>query len=279
MSVRIRKMPLEKDGFALIPGILSHVECDEVDRLLEGAATPGAGSRRLLQEAWCAGLAKELMSHPCVRAALPSRARAVQCTFFEKSAAMNWLVPIHQDLSIPVASRIDHPALSGWSEKEGDMFVHAPDQVLAQLLAVRVHVDDCSQEDGPLRVVPGSHEWGRVEPAQAALSGRRSGVAVPARRGDALLMRPLILHASSKSAGSGRRRVLHFVFGPEELPYGLAWRSAGRSLSLPEPGAGTARARSMVDPMGAMTSTAVALPSALRAWLLTRWGKRLEVHQ
>jgi ectoine hydroxylase-related dioxygenase (phytanoyl-CoA dioxygenase family) len=163
------------------------------------------------------------MAHPGVREALPARARVVQCTFFEKSAAKNWLVPIHQDLSIPVAGRVDHPALSGWSEKEGSLFVHAPDDVLKQLLAVRVHVDHCSLEDGPLWVVPGSHELGRVGPAHAAEARRTAGVVVPAKRGDALLMRPLVLHASSKSSGSSLRRVLHFLFGPEVLPYGLVW--------------------------------------------------------
>jgi ectoine hydroxylase-related dioxygenase (phytanoyl-CoA dioxygenase family) len=168
-------------------------------------------------------LARKVMGHPDVREVLPERARAVQCTFFEKSAATNWLVPIHQDLSIPVSGRVDHPALSGWSEKEGAVFVQAPDSVLEQMLAVRVHVDDCSLEDGPLRVVPGSHEFGRLEPAQAAQAGRTAGVAIPANRGDALLMRPLVLHASSKSSGSSLRRVLHFVFGPESLPYGLSW--------------------------------------------------------
>jgi ectoine hydroxylase-related dioxygenase (phytanoyl-CoA dioxygenase family) len=163
------------------------------------------------------------MAHPDVRDALPARARAVQCTFFEKSAARNWLVPIHQDLGIPVSGRVDHSALTGWSEKEGATFVQAPDDVLEQMLAVRVHVDHCSPEDGPLRIVPGSHKRGRIEPAQAAIAGRTAGVVVPAKRGDALLMRPLVLHASSKSSGSSLRRVLHFVIGPEVLPYGLAW--------------------------------------------------------
>ena len=82
-------------------------------------------------------------------------------------------------------------------------------------LAVRVHVEHCSPEGGPLRVVPGSHEFGRVEPAQAALVGRRAGVAISAERGDALVMRLLLLHASSKSSGCSLRRVLHFDFGPE----------------------------------------------------------------
>jgi len=216
-------MQLARDGFALVRSLLSEAECDEVARSLGAADGRGAGSRRLLHEPWCADLARKVMAHAAVRGALPPDSRVVQCTFFEKSAARNWLVPIHQDLSIPVACRIDHPALSGWSEKEGTVFVQAPDSVLAQLLAVRVHVDPCSPEDGPLRLVPGSHQSGRVAPAPAALARRAAGVAVPANRGDALLMRPLVLHASSKSSGSSLRRVLHFVFGPEALPYGLAW--------------------------------------------------------
>ena len=168
-------------------------------------------------------MTRKVMAHPDVREALPAHSRAVQCTFFEKSAARNWLVPIQQDLSMPVSRRGDHPALSGWSEKEGALFVQAPDDVLEQLPALRGHVDHCSPENGPHRVVPGSHEFGRVEPARAAVVGRTAGVEVPAKRGDALLMRPLVLHASSKSSGSSLRRDPHFVFGPEALPYGLAW--------------------------------------------------------
>lgn len=71
--------------------------------------------------------------------------------------------------------------------------------------------------------MPASHRLGQVDPERAAQLGRTQGVTVPARRGDALLMRPLVLHASSKASGTSRRRVLHFLFGPGSLPYGLAW--------------------------------------------------------
>jgi hypothetical protein len=216
-------MQLATEGFALVPGLLSQAECDVIAQRLDASEARGVGSRRILQLPWCTGLATRVMGHEVVRAALPSHARPVQCTFFEKSTAKNWLVPIHQDLSIPVARRVDDPAFTGWSEKNGSVYVHAPDSVIEQLLAVRVHVDACSSADGPLRVVPGSHQSGRVGPARAAQLGRANGIEVPARRGDALLMRPLLLHASSKSSGSSQRRVLHFLFGPEELPSGLAW--------------------------------------------------------
>jgi hypothetical protein len=49
---------------------------------------------------------------------------------------------------------------------------------------------------------------------------------VPASATDALLMKPLILHASSKATSGARRRVLHFVYGPKVLPFGLRWQHA-----------------------------------------------------
>ena len=217
-----REFDLGADGVAFVRGALPPEACDRIARHVD-AGPPGAGTRCLLAAPWCADLAAQLMRHPRVREALPAKAVAVQCTLFEKSAARNWLVPIHQDLSIPVAHRVDHPALTGWSLKEGGLFVQPPDDVLAQLLAVRVHVDACGEDAGPLKVVPGSHRHGRVPPDVAALAGRRSAVAVPARRGDALLMRPLVLHASSRSSGTSRRRVLHILFGPRGLPLGLPW--------------------------------------------------------
>jgi hypothetical protein len=130
-------MQLAADCFTLVRSLLSEAECDEVSRSLGAADTRGAGSRRLLHQAWCADLACKVMAHPDVRNALPAHARATQCTFFEKSAAKNWLIPIHQDLSIPVSGRVDHPALSGWSEKEGAIFVQATDHVHEQMLTVR----------------------------------------------------------------------------------------------------------------------------------------------
>jgi ectoine hydroxylase-related dioxygenase (phytanoyl-CoA dioxygenase family) len=151
---------------------------------------------------------------------------AVQCTYFEKSSARNWLVPLHQDLSIPVAERVDECGWSGWSEKEGVVFVQAPVEVLEQLVAVRLHLDRCGSSDGPLRVVPGSHSHGVLAPAATVAVRDAVGECLcEAEVGTALVMRPLLLHASSKSLGTGRRRVLHFLYGSRSLPHGLRWQT------------------------------------------------------
>lgn len=216
----------EQDGFMLIPGMLNAADCARFACAAAPAATALSGGRRsLLDEAWCAGLADCLGRHPALKPLLPGDAVAVQCTYFEKSASRNWLVPVHQDLSIPVAEHVADTRLGAWSMKEGALFVQPPVALLEQLVAVRVHLDDCGAGDGPLRVVPGSHRTGVVT-SQAAIAARDREVPCAVPRGDALVMRPLLLHSSSKSSGTGRRRVLHFLFGPPSLPFGLRWKNA-----------------------------------------------------
>jgi len=213
------------DGFELFAAVIPQDECESfaAQGMLDRTAV---GSRCLLPHRWCAALAKRLRQHQALAHIIPSDHVAVQCTYFEKSAQRNWLVPVHQDLSIPVAERVSHPALGGWSRKEGALFVQAPVALLEQLVAVRLHLDACTADDGPLRVVLGSHRAGRMAPEDAVIAKHACEVSCPAEQGSVLALRPLLLHASSKSSGGSRRRVLHFVFGPRLLMYGLRWQHA-----------------------------------------------------
>ncbi|GAB3093006.1 phytanoyl-CoA dioxygenase family protein [Lysobacter terrae] len=215
----------EGKGFVLVPTVLTDDECLQIAEALRAEGTPG--TRCSLDLDWCAALAIRIREHPALSSLIPPDYMATQCTYFEKSIATNWLVPVHQDLSIPVAVRLANPALGGWSEKEGSIYVQPPVEVLQQLIAVRLHVDPCGDDDGPLRVVPGSHRLGRIDPnAASEIRARSAEVRCTAGRGSALAMRPLLLHASSKATGSSLRRVLHFLFGPPSLPHGLRWRYA-----------------------------------------------------
>lgn len=214
----------ERDGFGHVSSVLTLAECRETANLVTLSDLKTGGSRDLLGRSWCRELAHRLRAHEILGPMIGTDKVAVQCTYFEKSAGRNWLVALHQDLSVPVAARIDHPALKGWSKKEGAWFVHAPEEVLNQLIAVRLHLDLCAAADGPLRVVPGSHALGVLQDDQVqAERARRGEIDCLAKAGDALVLRPLLLHASSKGSGTSRRRVLHFVFGPRALPHGLSW--------------------------------------------------------
>jgi hypothetical protein len=217
----------ETNGFAVLLQILTSSECEEISQLLLRIPNKGIGSRSLLDMPWCKQLAQGVRQHPAIAPLLPANSVAVQCTFFEKSHDQNWLVPIHQDLSIPVRERLANPALTGWAEKQGSVFVQPPDKVLQNLVAVRLHIDECGSNDGALRLVPGSHKLGRLS-NEGALEVRRNlgEVICAVEKGGALVMKPLALHASSKATGNSRRRVLHLVFGPSKLPLGLRWQYA-----------------------------------------------------
>lgn len=217
---------LDKDGFAIAPGVIPAPDCDRIAGKL-AAFQDGAGSRKLLQQDWCSALARQLKENPIIRGLLPPGSAAIQCTFFDKSAEKNWLVTLHQDLSVPVRSRVSVPGFSGWSEKEGGLFVQPPKEILEGLVGVRLHLDACGSENGPLRVVPGSHRAGRLSDAAArALRDKNGEVLCIVPKGGVLILRPLLLHSSSKAQAPSHRRVLHFMFGPVKAPHGLEWADA-----------------------------------------------------
>ena len=145
---------------------------------------------------------------------------------FNKTADVNWFVGYHQDRSIPVDDSASE-SLPGWSRKQGMTFIQPPDDVLGSMLALRLHLDDSSETNGPLRVIWGSHNSGTLSPKDSE-SFRASSpeYTLTVDRGGVIAMRPLLLHASSKSTTMRARRVLHFLFGPSRLPSELAWRIA-----------------------------------------------------
>lgn len=219
-------LDLARDGAAHWRAAVPQRQIDDLIAELAAHAQvePGrAGTRSLLAQPWCRALAAQLRDHPALQPSLAGLV-AVQCTYFEKSTALNWLVTLHQDLSVPVAGRIDAPGWQGWAEKEGQWFAQPPAEVLGSLLAVRLHLDRCGIDDGPLRVVPGSHLHGRLDDEAARQWRERCGeTTCLAEPGDVLVLRPLTLHASSKARGTSPRRVLHIVYGPASLPDGARW--------------------------------------------------------
>lgn len=181
-----------------------------------------AGNREMLSQTWCASLANVLLDHDELRDFLPKNYGAIQCTYFEKSQETNWLVALHQDLSVPVANKFDHPDFQRYSNKGRHLYLQAPDYILRDFIALRLHLEDCTIEDGALGVLPGSHLHGRLSNQRVAeLKQQGNLLLCPVKCGAALLMRPLLLHMSSKAQGQSKRRVLHFLFAPRPTVEGL----------------------------------------------------------
>lgn len=215
-------LELEEKGWAMVPDVMDADERDEILRTL-GPVT-GAGRRGLLQEAGVHALANSERLLQIVRPCLPAEPRPVRAIYFDKSPGENWLVTWHQDLTIAVDDRVEVTGFGPWSVKDGVPHVQPPAELLEQMVTLRLHLDDADAANGALRVLSGSHRHGRLAAGQIQNLREAGGeVLCAARAGDALLMRPLILHASGKSTSERHRRILHIEYAGFALPDRLRW--------------------------------------------------------
>ena len=151
-------------------------------------------------------------------------ARVVRAIFFDKTPEANWKVPFHQDLTITVKERREADGFVSWTTKAGVWHVQPPASVIENIVALRVHLDNTDESNGALRVVVGSHRFGRLNAEQIEkLKVTGEVVTCPVVRGGAMLMRPLLLHASSAATNASHRRIIHFEFSALELPENLEW--------------------------------------------------------
>ena len=91
-------------------------------------------------------------------------------------------------------------------------------------------MDDTDESNGALRVLPGSHQLDRLSAERISeLRSEQPEFICTAHAGDVLLMRPLLLHASSRSAKPGHRRILHIEYAAFSLPAILDWHEAATS--------------------------------------------------
>lgn len=154
-----------------------------------------------------------------------SGATAVRAVLFDKRSDQNWSVGWHQDRTIVVRERIEVEGFGNWSVKAGLTHVEPPDRILAGMLTLRAHLDDCDAGNAPLLVSPGTHRLGRVPEANLKATVARHGIATClAVAGDVWVYSTPILHASEPAANPRRRRVLQVDFAAGDLPGGLAWR-------------------------------------------------------
>lgn len=148
----------------------------------------------------------------------------VRSILFDKTPETNWDVVWHQDVTIAVKERKDVDGFGPWSVKQGVPHVQPPVAVLEKMVTLRLHLDDCPAENGPLLVVPGSHTHGFIDVRTLDTAEcDRNAVACVVNAGDVVAMRPLILHASKKSLVPSHRRVLHIEYACEPLQGGPEW--------------------------------------------------------
>jgi ectoine hydroxylase-related dioxygenase (phytanoyl-CoA dioxygenase family) len=226
----------QRDGYQLIKGAVAEGPISEwlraasrrMETASEGQVTrhgePYAMRGIVAHCPYIAACIRETILPRLIRPILGRGAKLVRSLLLDKTPENNWGVPWHRDLTIAVKDKGEAQGFSGWREKGEGWYVEPPFELLRQMATVRVHLDDCLIDDGPLSVVPGSHDWPAL-PWESVVDRAKTAapVEVHAHHGDALLMRPLLVHSSQRAQKPKHRRVLHLEFCAEKLPGGLEW--------------------------------------------------------
>lgn len=130
---------------------------------------------------------------------------------------MTW----HQDIVINVREKIETRDFSGWTKKFGVHGVVPPDEYLKS--TVRIHLDDTDHTNGALKVISGSHHKKLTDDEISRIAQNASPYISKVDACGIQIMKPLLLHASSKATSEKHRRVIHLEFNSKELPNGLEW--------------------------------------------------------
>jgi Phytanoyl-CoA dioxygenase (PhyH) len=212
---------IAENGYAVVPSCLDAPTLSELSDLLDAGH---AGVRNLLDVPAIRRLASSSAVRSLMEPGIGADCFAVRGILFNKADGANWKVAWHQDCVIAVAERKDVPGWGPWSIKAGVHHVRPNSDLMSRMLAIRIHLDECGADNGALRVIPGSHKRGFLSDTQIQNCPKDNAITCTARRGDAILMRPLLLHGSSGAKAPNGRRVVHLEFAADELPDGMRWR-------------------------------------------------------
>ncbi|RAJ88272.1 phytanoyl-CoA dioxygenase PhyH [Chitinophaga dinghuensis] len=146
----------------------------------------------------------------------------VKSIYFDKPPGSNWYVSWHQDLTISADQKTDIPGFGPWTVKMNQFAVQPPVPYLENITTIRIHLDQTTAENGALKVIPGSHLKRVYRPETIDWTIEKEVTCeVPA--GGVMLMKPLLLHSSSRTTNGQPRRVIHIELANMELPTPLQW--------------------------------------------------------
>ncbi|WP_299215805.1 phytanoyl-CoA dioxygenase family protein [uncultured Aquimarina sp.] len=233
MSIELNhKLELQKQGFTTIPNIYSSKEIDELIKMLKSLDTENSNFRKTKELFAIRQFLKEVpkiqnlvLNHnlkKLVREYFGEDFFLVKSIYFDKPPTSNWFVSYHQDLSISVNKKEIIPEYTNWTVKKHQFGVQPPLEVLKNMYTIRIHLDETNEHNGALKVIPESHTKGIYRPETINWNVEKEVVCnVP--KGAAMLMKPLLLHSSSRTTNHQRRRVIHLEFSNKELAKDLNW--------------------------------------------------------
>lgn len=146
----------------------------------------------------------------------------VKSIYFDKPETSNWYVSYHQDLTISVDKKVELDNFGPWTTKQNQFAVQPPINILQNIYTIRIHLDDTDENNGALRVIPKSHLKKIYRPETIDWT-TETEMTYKVSKGGIMIMKPLILHSSSRTTNNKKRRVIHIEFSNHELPTELKW--------------------------------------------------------
>lgn len=226
-------MNFEKDGYTIIPTIFNTDALNDMASVIDCTEDNQPGFQKKTNDLYA--IRRVFEQNPPLKALVftqklislleeifGSVSPVVKSIYFDKPPGSNWFVAWHQDLTISVDKRLDLPGFGPWTVKPFQFAVQPPAHILENTYTIRIHLDDTDEQNGALRVIPGSHQFG-VMRADSLGDRVHNAVSCAVPAGGVMLMRPLLFHSSGRSTGERRRRVIHIECCAESLPEGLQW--------------------------------------------------------
>lgn len=146
----------------------------------------------------------------------------VKSIYFDKPATSNWFVSYHQDLTISVDQKVEIAGFGPYTNKHNQFSVQPPLNILESNFTIRIHLDDTNEENGALKVIPNSHSKGMYR-SETINWDVEQEVSCTVARGAVMIMKPLLLHSSSRTTNNKKRRVIHLEFSNQLLPKAIQW--------------------------------------------------------
>jgi ectoine hydroxylase-related dioxygenase (phytanoyl-CoA dioxygenase family) len=225
-------MNLQETGFTIIDNVFTAEEVAAIIETINSIDTSGPAFRKTSDLFAIRRFVKEV---PAISPRVfNSRLRAiinelfgpdyflVKSIYFDKPEQSNWFVAYHQDLTISVEEKKPVAGFDQWTIKNNQFAVQPPVALLENIFTIRIHLDDTDENNGALKIVPGSHRKGIYRPETIDWNTEKEMVC-KVQSGGIMIMQPLLLHASNRTTNNNKRRVIHLEFSNQLLPGELQW--------------------------------------------------------
>ncbi|MFD2920744.1 phytanoyl-CoA dioxygenase family protein [Terrimonas rubra] len=223
---------LRKDGFVIVDNLYT---TEEVNNIIQQIENTDTGKTNFRKSADLFAIRQFLKEVPQVAELIFTQKVknlltgimgqhyfVVKSIYFDKPGSSNWYVAYHQDLTISVDKKKELQGFINWTQKHNQFAVQPPVQILENITTIRIHLDDTDENNGALKVIPGSHLKKIYRPETIDWSVEQE-VDCPVKQGGIMFMKPLTLHSSGRSTNHKKRRVIHIELSSQELPGNLLW--------------------------------------------------------